>query len=241
MEEKNVTSVSAETTYFEGTYLPKVNRVGKLTGLLGVLVSFAPALVLLVVYGIVPPLSALGVAFIGIASAVGVLWFVEPISYFPVLGVTGTYMAFLSGNSSNMRLPCAAVAQDAAGVEPGTAQGSVISALGMAVSVLINVTVLTVGVLLGTAVLSKMPPVVQETLNYLLPALFGALLAQFGSKNKKLAAIMLVFALIVSTLIGQGVFSWLPGASNYLAMLSSVFVSILLARAMYKKQKQKAA
>lgn len=84
----------------------------------------------------------------------GVLWFVEPISYFPVLGVTGTYMAFLSGNISNMRLPCAAVAQDAADVKPGTPQGSI---LGMAVSVVINIFVLSVGVALGSVVLSKTP------------------------------------------------------------------------------------
>lgn len=48
------------------------------------------------------------------------LWFVEPISYFPVVGAAGTYMAFLSGNISNMRIPCASMAQVAADVEPGT-------------------------------------------------------------------------------------------------------------------------
>lgn len=87
----------------------------------------------------------------------GVLRFVEPISYFPVLGVTGTYMAFLSGNISNMRLPCAAVAQDASDVKPGTPQGSILSSLGMAVSVVINIFVLSVGVALGSVVLSKTP------------------------------------------------------------------------------------
>lgn len=234
--ENQVNVASGESEYYEKQYLPRVNRVGKITGAVGVLISFAPALVLLVVYGIVPPAAALLTAFVGIASAVGVLWFVEPISYFPVLGIAGTYMAFLSGNISNMRLPCAAVAQDAAGVKPGTSQGAVISALGMAISVVINITVLTAGVILGSAVLSKMPPVVQETLNYLLPALFGALLAQFGYRNKRQALIMLAFALVISKLIGIGVFSWLPGASNYLAMLSCVFGSILLAKLTYKKK-----
>lgn len=234
MNENKAAAVSAETAYYENSYLPKVNRVGKITGFAGVLLSFAPAIVLLML-GIYPSGGALLTAFVGIASAVGVLWFVEPISYFPVLGVTGTYMAFLSGNISNMRLPCAAVAQSAAEVEPGTPKGSLISALGMAVSVVINISVLTLGVLLGSAVLSKMPPVVQETLNYLLPALFGALLAQFGYKHKRQALIMLAFAIVISLLISKGIFSWLPGASNYLAMLSCVFVSILLARVLYKK------
>lgn len=110
-------------------------------------------------------------AFIAAASAFGFLWIVEPISYFTVLGPIGTYMAFLSGNISNMRVPCASMAQIAAGVEPGTEKGSVISILGMATSIVINVSVLTIGVILGSSVLAKMPTGVIEALNYLLPAL----------------------------------------------------------------------
>ena len=61
------------------------------------------------------------------------IWFVEPISYFPIVGVAGTYMAFVSGNISNLRIPCAMIAQKAAGVEPGTDRGSIVATLGMAV------------------------------------------------------------------------------------------------------------
>ena len=178
--------------FFNEEYMPRMNRIGKITGFLGVVASFAPALVLAVVYGILPRPAALVTSFISIASAVGVLWFVEPISYFPVLGPVGTYMAFLSGNISNMRVPCASMAQVSAGVEPGTEKGSVIATLGMAVSIVINTSVLTVGVILGSSVLSMMPETVTEALNYLLPALFGALLMQFGMKQKKLAVTVLI-------------------------------------------------
>ena len=81
--------------YFEKEYMPHMNRIGKITGYLGVLLSFAPAFILAVVYGIFPKPAALLTAFVSIASAVGVLWFVEPISYFTILGPVGTYMAFL--------------------------------------------------------------------------------------------------------------------------------------------------
>ena len=87
--------------YYKDEYMPQVNKIGKLTGYLGVLVSFTPAVVMAVVYGIFPKPAALLTAFISGASAFGVLWFVEPISYFPVVGTAGTYMAFLSGNISN--------------------------------------------------------------------------------------------------------------------------------------------
>lgn len=142
--------------YYNKEYVPQVNKIGKITGYLGVLLSFTPALVLAVVYGILPKPAALLTAFISGASAFGVLWFVEPISYFPVVGAAGTYMAFLSGNISNMRIPCASMAQVAADVEPGTEKGSVVATLGMAVSIVINVSVLTIGAILGTSVLSML-------------------------------------------------------------------------------------
>ena len=212
--------------FYKDEYTPKINRIGKLTGYLGVLVAFTPALVLAVVYGIVPKPAALLTAFISGTSAFGVLWFVEPISYFPVVGPAGTYMAFLSGNISNMRIPCASMAQVAAEVEPGTEKGSIIATLGMAVSIIINVSVLTIGAILGSSVLAMLPDSVKAALNYLLPALFGALFVQFGIKMIKHSVIMVVIAFALYFAIGMGVFNWLPGASNWLGTLGCVFISI---------------
>ena len=109
--------------YFDKEYMPSMNRIGVITGFLGVLASFAPALVLAVVYGILPRPAALVTAFISAASTFGILWFVEPVSYFAVLGPVGTYMAFLSGNISNMRVPCASMAQVSAGVQCSRSAG----------------------------------------------------------------------------------------------------------------------
>lgn len=212
--------------FYKEEYTPQINRIGKITGYLGVLVAFTPALVLAVVYGIVPKPAALLTAFISGASAFGVLWFVEPISYFPVVGPAGTYMAFLSGNISNMRIPCASMAQVAAEVEPGTEKGSIVATLGMAVSIIINVSVLTIGAILGTSVLALLPDSIKAALNYLLPALFGALLVQFGMKMIKHSVIMVVVAFALYFAIGIGVFNWLPGASNWLGTLGCVFISI---------------
>lgn len=226
--------------FYKDEYTPKINRIGKLTGYLGVLVAFTPALVLAVVYGIVPKPAALLTAFISGASAFGVLWFVEPISYFPVVGPAGTYMAFLSGNISNMRIPCASMAQVAAEVEPGTEKGSIIATLGMAVSIIINVSVLTIGAILGTSVLAMLPDTIKAALNYLLPALFGALMVQFGIKMIKHSAMMVVAAFILYFAIGMGVFNWLPGASNWLGTMGCVFISIAVGIATLSNAKKQA-
>ena len=93
---------------------------------------------------------------------------------------------------------------------------------------------LTIGAILGTSVLSMLPDTIKAALNYLLPALFGALLVQFGMKMKKHSVIMVVFAIILYFMIGMGYFNWLPGASNWLGTLGCVFVSIAVGMATFK-------
>ncbi|MDO4976113.1 MAG: hypothetical protein Q4E53_02510 [Eubacteriales bacterium] len=225
--------------FFDKEYMPQMNRIGKITGALGVIIAFAPALVLAVVYGILPKPAALATAFVAGASSFGVLWFVEPISYFSVLGPVGTYMAFLSGNISNMRVPCASMAQISAEVEPGSEQGSIIATIGMAVSIIINVSVLTIGVILGSSILAKLPESITSALGYLLPALFGALLVQFGINKKVHALGILIFAFLINVGLNFGVFAWLPGASNYLGILTSVFLSIVVMILTYNAQQKK--
>ena len=212
--------------FYNLEYLPRMHRIGKVIGILAVVASFVPALVLGLVYGLWPDWAALGTAALTAVTSFGVLWFVEPLSYYPVVGPMGTYMAFVSGNISNMRIPCASMAQVGAGVEPGTDQGSIIATIGMGVSIVINTLVLSLGVILGSSILAMLPATVTAALNYLLPALFGALLVQFGMKNKGHTVIMLVIGCLLCIAINGGVFSWLPGASNYLGTLVCVFASI---------------
>ena len=227
--------------FYSLEYLPKMHRIGKIIGVLAVLASFMPALTLGVVYGLWPDMAALGTAAVSAIASFGVLWFVEPLSYYPVVGPVGTYMAFVSGNISNMRIPCASMAQVAADVEPGSDKGSIIATIGMGVSIVINTLVLTVGVIAGSSILSILPANVVGALNYLLPALFGALLVQFGMKNKSHTVLMLVIGILLNIAINGGVFSWLPGANNYLSTLVCVFSSIAIMMVVSKKKAAKAA
>ncbi len=227
--------------FYSLEYLPKMHRIGKIIGVVAVLASFMPALTLGVVYGLWPDMAALGTAAVSAIASFGVLWFVEPLSYYPVVGPVGTYMAFVSGNISNMRIPCASMAQISAEVEPGSDKGSIIATIGMGVSIVINTLVLTIGVIAGSSILSMLPASVVGALNYLLPALFGALLVQFGMKSKSHTVLMLVIGILLNIAINGGVFSWLPGANNYLSTLVCVFSSIAIMMVVSKKKAAKAA
>ena len=198
-----------------------------MTSLIGVVASFVPLIVLALVFGVMPTAKAIAAAAAIRISACLVYYFIEPISFQPVLGIPGTYMAFLSGNISNLRVPCSSVAQQAAGVQEGTPEGAVISTVGVAVSVVVNTTILTIGVLLGQQIISMIPASLVSALVYLVPALYGAMLMQMVLYAPKIAIISVplsIIALAVSKMTG-----WFDSS---VAILISVFGSIFIGRAL---------
>ena len=144
-----------DNKYYSETYMPGIIKWGKLTMLLGIITMFLPPLVFSAVFGYWPPLSAILTGTLAQVSVSGAFYVVEPISYFPILGIPGTYMTFLSGNTSNMRLPCSSVAQEAAGVEFGSRQGTIISTIGIGVSVIVNIVILTIGAVGSNVILGS--------------------------------------------------------------------------------------
>ncbi|MCI9569987.1 MAG: hypothetical protein HFG14_08855 [Lachnospiraceae bacterium] len=215
---------------YETEYIPSIIRFGRATNLLGVVLAFLPALVLTFVYKLHPPIGAVIAGFIMQASVSGVFWFVEPISYSPVLGVAGTYMSFLSGNIGNLRLPASVAALQAAKEEAGTERGSIIATIGIAVSIIVNVLMLTAGVILGSSILGALPPSVVAALNNILPALFGAMLAQQFVPNPKIGSVAVALAGIMFALMKTGCLAFLPGTPSYAVVIVSVFGTILIGR-----------
>ncbi|HOX32116.1 MAG TPA: hypothetical protein PLB91_07285 [Spirochaetales bacterium] len=224
---------------FDGSYMPFIVRWGRLTNVLGFLAGLGPAIMLYVIFGFRPPFSAIMAGFIAQASVSGVFWFVEPISYFPIFGVPATYQAFLSGNIANMRLPVAAAAQEAAGVEPGSNEGTILSCIGVAISVFVNIAILTAAVALGAAVLKQLPPSVMRSLGFILPALFGAVFAQFAVPNPKIAGVAIVFASAMTFALRKGLLAFLPGNPVYAVIIVSVFGTIFVAKKMHEMEEKK--
>ncbi|MBW2369200.1 MAG: hypothetical protein JRH15_15115 [Deltaproteobacteria bacterium] len=223
-----------ENTY-ENDYLPFIIKRGRIFLLSAVVLSFLPVLVLSFVYGLTPGFSNILAAFISMASFVGIFWVIEPFLYFPIVGVPGIYLCFLSGNTLNLRLPCAAAAQKAAGVEPGTDKGTLIATLGISVSVLVNIVLLSSGVIFGSVLLSILSPEVRDALGYILPALFGAVFGQFAVKNPKIGVIGLGIGLIMETLMRHGYLSFLPGVPSYAVILVTVLGTIGISVKLIKK------
>lgn len=155
---------------------------GRLTLSLGILLSFALPIYLSFVMGYHPGFALIFNAFLAYAAVIAVVWFVEPIMYYPVLGSAGTYIAFFTGNISNMCLPAVAACQDAVGVEPSSQKGEIVATLGISAASLVNKLILVPVILAGLWLLTVIPEGIQEIFPYVLPAIFGAVFVQFAGK-----------------------------------------------------------
>ena len=127
------------------------------------------------------------------ASMFAIYSVVEPICYFPILGLPGTYMSFLSGNIGNMRVPCAVIAQESLGVEPGTKKAELIATLGIAGSIFTNIIIITIAAIGGQALLSLFPPVVITAFKYVSSAMFASKNLKYGT-----FALVIVMAMLLS-------------------------------------------
>ena len=157
---------------------------GRLTIAVAFLCTLTIPLYLTFVLGYRPNSSDIISGMISIAGFVGIVWFVEPISYFPTLGPAGTYMSFLSGNIGNMRLPVIVGTQDALGLAPGSEEAEVAGIFALISSTFTNLAVLGVVLVAGQALINVLPPAIVASFNFALPGILGAMLVMMGSKIK---------------------------------------------------------
>lgn len=231
---------TSSSSVFENEYIPSIIRIGRWTNLLGVALAFVPAAVLAFVFKVVPPIPAFIAGFLMQASISVTFWFVEPLSYSPSLGIAGTYMSFLSGNIAPMRLPAALAAMEAGNEEAGTNKGSILATIGIAVSIVVNEVILTIGILLGAAVLQMIPPHIIAIMNNILPALYGSMLAQQFVKRPKIGCVAVGISIVMFTLRKFGALAFLPISPTAVILLTCVFGTILVTRGamMPKMEKQ---
>lgn len=183
-----------------------------------------------VYYNAWPPITAILKALLGVAPMYWTVGIIEVFTYVPMLGTGGTYLGFVTGNLTSLKVPCALNAMEAAKVKAGTEEGEIISTIAIATSSIITVLVIAAGVFaLGLLEPVLSSPVLKPAFDNILPALFGGLGVVFISKNPKIAAAPLLFMIVL--------FLIAPGLSGSVSVLVPVGVLIAIgaARLLYKK------
>lgn len=212
---------------YEKSFTKPSMRIGTITVILAMFASFLPNLYLLLAHGVFPDVTKLLSSWGNVAIAYGAFYLVEPISYFPVFGLSGTYLGILSGNISQIRLPAASTAQDVLGVSPNSHKGELVGILAICGSVLTNIAFLTVAVVAGSALMSILPEGVTNAMkDYILPALFGACLASIAYKKPKITLYAVPIALVFLYF----------SAPAWLTIVVSIFGTIGITYVLYKKK-----
>ena len=157
--------------------------------------------------------------------------FVEVITYSPLLGISGTYLGFFTGNLVNLKVPCAVNAREQANVRHGSKEGEIISTVSIATSTIVT----TVIIALGVALLTPLTPILEsETLQpaftTAFTALFGALAYKYFVKDLKLVPVPLLLAILLQILLNLGTSILIPACS---------IISILFAYYLFKRQIKK--
>lgn len=205
--------------------------IGAPTNILAAATSFLPVIWLCTTYNCWPDWSVVLKAWGLVAASFGAFYIVEPVAYYSVLGLSGTYLSFLSGNIGNMRVPCAALALEATHTESGTLQAEIVSTLGICGSIVTNLVFVLLAALVGASVVAVLPPVISNAfVKYAGAAIFGGTFGNFAVKYPKVA----VFALGIPLALAS--FFTLPA---YVLILVTVFSSILIGRVFYVMENKK--
>ncbi len=212
------------------TYMDKVYSWGNRWNIFMMIILLAFPVAVSLIFKAIPDWNGLLKGLIATAPMYWAVGVVEVITYIPMLGAGGSYLSFVTGNISNLKLPCALGALEQAGVKADTEEGEVISTVAIAVSSIVTTVIIIIGVLL----IIPLQPILQSKVlepafNQILPALFGGLGIVFISKNWKIAVapIILMLALFIFTGLGAG--------DVGIMVPVGVLFTIVISRIMYKK------
>lgn len=213
------------------SYMDSVHRDGRIWNLSMMLMLFMYPIAVAVIYNTLPDWRGFALGLLATAPMYWAVAVVEVVTYVPMLGAGGSYLSFVTGNISNLKLPVALNALEQAEVKVSSEEGEIISTIAIAVSSIVTTLIIILGVILITPLTPVLnSPVLAPAFAQILPALFGGLGVVFISKNWKIAIapviLMLVLFIFVPALNSSTVGIMVP---------VGVLFTLSVSRILYKK------
>ena len=213
------------------SYIDSVHRDGRIWNLSVMALLLAFPVAVAIFFNVMPDWAALLSGLIATAPLYWVVGVIETITFVPMLGAGGSYLSFVTGNISNLKMPCALNALEQNGVSANSEEGEVISTIAIATSSIVTTLIILIGVICIvplTPILEA--PVLEPAFQQILPALFGGLGVAFVSKNWKIAIAPILLMLVL--------FIFVPalneGTVGIMVPVSALF-TMAVARIMYKR------
>ncbi|MDO4566167.1 MAG: hypothetical protein Q4B42_02435 [Oscillospiraceae bacterium] len=216
----------------ERSYRDSVHFWGAIWDLSVLAVLILVPVALCIRYEAWPEIGGVIQGFIGVAPIFWTVGCIEVVTYVPMLGTGGSYLGFITGNLTNLKVPCALSAMENADVQANSEEGEVISTIAIAVSAITCTAVIALGVLLLKQIEPFLnSPTLQPAFDNILPALFGGLAVVYVSKNWKIALAPMVFMIALFILVPS-----LAGSVGVLVPVGAA-IAIAAARILYKAGK----
>ena len=215
------------------TYLDSVHRDGRIWGIIICIMIFMFPVSVSLIFKVMPDWAALVQGLIATMPMYWAVGLVEIFTYVPMLGAGGAYLSFVTGNISNLKLPCAVDAMERFGVKASSEEGEIISTISIAISSIVT----TFIILLGVILIIPLTPILESAIlvpafAQMLPALFGGLAVVFVSKNLKLSIAPIILMLVL--------FIFVPALNTGTVGIMvpvGVLFTVAVARILYKKGK----
>ncbi len=224
-------------------YNLKSHIIGKIWMALSMVIFYAVPTTICLYYDVKPDMTVMGTSAVLIPFIINFLAGIfEPIIYSPMLGINSAYLAFITGNLSNLKIPCVVKAQEICGTKLGTEENEVVSTLSVATSTLVTTVIIAVFVLI--LAVSNVETAIQNTpwitpaFTCVVYALFGSLGGKYVVKNIKLAVFPLVIIVVLSLVLGF-VAPSLGVGSAYLFVGIALCAVFGVLQVMREKKKQK--
>ena len=213
------------------TYMDTVHRDGRIWNIsMMILLLMFPVAVGLI-FKATPDWQGVGLGLIATAPMYWAVGAVEVMTFIPMLGAGGSYLSFVTGNISNLKLPCAINALENANVDSKSEEGEIISTIAIAVSSIVTIVIIAIGVLLIVPLTPYLEnPALKPAFDQMLPALFGALGVALVSKNWKIAIAPVVLMLILFIFVPA-----LNSGTVGIMVPVGVLFTIGVSRILYKK------
>ena len=213
------------------TYMDSVHRDGRIwnIGMMLLLILFPVSVAFL--FGAAPDWGALALGLLATAPMYWAVGIIETFTFVPMLGAGGSYLSFVTGNISNLKLPCALNALEQNEVSVSSEEGEIVSTIAIAVSSIVTTVIILIGVICIvplTPILEA--PVLEPAFAQMLPALFGGLGVAFVSKNWKIAVAPVVLMLILFIFVPA-----LNAGTVGIMVPVSVLFTIAVSRILYQK------
>ena len=216
-------------------YINKMHKWGRIWAVVTCTMIFAFPFALAIIFNALPDFGVFLAGLFGVAVTFWPVGIIEVITYTPMLGVGGTYLSFVTGNLTSLKVPCALDAMEKAEVKADSDEGEVISTIAIATSSIMTILIILVGVIMIIPLLGLMEKFPQMTYAFdnVLPALFGGLGVVYLSRYFKIAVLPMSLMLLLFVFV-----PYLNAGMVGIMIPVSMIITLCYSRVLYNKERK---